>query len=775
MVLGVLTARAFDPDAIWDQLQQAIQDRSGLELSAEDLHAGLFPRPWLRLEGLELDPQGATTDQPLLSAASLRLRLRLLPLLAGEVELAGLDIASPRLHLVRDSEGHGNWEPLLLRGAGDQDRTDLAWPLHSLHLVDGRVSYVEEASGLRLQLQELTLRLGQLQGRQPGELRASALLTAKQPELQAEINISGGLRADETLEHWQIEELELETHLSLVERDLDARLLLEAQGSFDRSESLLVLPTTQLQAWLEGPELPQGALELTAGAALRVEAAEQRLSAEELTLDALGTQLAGTLELTAGAHGPTVSGSLAAPELNLRQLLARLGKAPALADPGALSRCSAAVDFSSTGSQLTLSRLALGLDGSTLRGDASLHSLSPPAGRFNLHWDLLDLDHWATLDDPEQAGSETGRAASAYLQGELRIDRLQRGGLLLEQVLLPLQVDAEQIRISPVEARLYDGSVRFDLQLAPTSWSLSGGLEQVDLSSLLPALESERAITGGLDLSADLDGAGSSRAQLAQSLAGRLDLLLRDGSLPLDRSRRVEPSQGEGDERRRLRKRTGRVAQRVMDRADGESGDEQRDSLPFHRFELSMQFDEGEIIIDRLSLVSDELRIDGAGTVDLLAQTLELALLLEIRDLPAMELRVTGSLDDPQVKLVQLGHLGGFREQLQVRREELLAARDERRLLLLGQGEELRDKARERGGVVADGLMDHRGRAVDRRQDRREQIREQGEELRDRAQDRREQRRDKARELLKTRQGEDEDEPGTAEEPGEQPSTVGGD
>jgi len=99
----------------WSGTKREIAARLELALGrrveiAGPLRVRLLPAPTVTVEGLSVADTPDAGPEPMAEIAALRLRLKLWPLLGGEVVVDSLTLERPRLHLRRLADGLGNWD-----------------------------------------------------------------------------------------------------------------------------------------------------------------------------------------------------------------------------------------------------------------------------------------------------------------------------------------------------------------------------------------------------------------------------------------------------------------------------------------------------------------------------------------------------------------------------------------------------------------------------------------------------------------------------------------
>lgn len=270
--------------------------------------------------------------------------------------------------------------------------------------------------------------------------------------------------------------------------------------------------------------------------------------------------------------------------------------------------------------------LVLALDDSRIQGRVALTDPAAPALEFYLHADRLDVDRYlpaqaaAAPPSPGAAAAAGGRAAAAspqaagtpntlVAQGRLRIDTLRASGLTISAFDATVNADKGIIRLEPLSARLYGGSyqgkVALDTRRQPPRLSLDESLQGAELAPLLKDLTGAAArVTGRADVRARLQADAGEADVLKRSLAGRIELRVRDGAI-----KGVNVAQMMREASARLRGETAPA-----------SGANQTDFT-----ELSANIDAARGVLrnDDLAMSSPLLRIGGAGSANLLSETID--------------------------------------------------------------------------------------------------------------------------------------------------------
>lgn len=169
-----------------------VEQRAGVAIGREikigDLRIDWSWAPRIQLRDVMLG--GAAEDAPpLLEAEAIRLQLRLLPLLRGEVVLPELELEQPKLALSVDEEGVPNWSfstnptaTAAAEVAAPEERTE-APVIGELVIKDGHFKYEDEVKDLQLE-GDITTAVGEAEKTENIKLDAKGKLQGKPLTLQ---------------------------------------------------------------------------------------------------------------------------------------------------------------------------------------------------------------------------------------------------------------------------------------------------------------------------------------------------------------------------------------------------------------------------------------------------------------------------------------------------------------------------------------------------------------------------------------------------------------
>ncbi|WP_130471924.1 AsmA family protein [Candidatus Magnetaquicoccus inordinatus] len=539
-----------DPNSYKEQIIQLVGEKIGRRLSIHgQISWQLFPSLALRVGSASLANAEGFSAEPFAEWQELHLQLALQPLLKRQLQVEQIYIAGLRLHLQKKQDGSNNWQDLqrsTANGSHKQNHTSSAantsgkannttatttaltqsaspsaptWTsriaIASLRMEDAHLLWqdAEQANPRNLQIALLTM--GPLAEQQPLPLQAQLRVhAAGQWYDQSELHLQGALLWNEQSAH--INPLQL---------------------TFQQQNSR--------PGW--------AALHLQAQLSLLVDWQNNRLLLENGQLSGNGLQMQGDMEGRQLFTEPLFSGLLKIQPFSPRQVLPQWGVTlPNSRDPQTWQRLQAELPFTFDRESLTLNRLQLHLDESTLQGTGTLRNFAAPQLRFEGEVDRLDIDRYRP-SGPSGTDSvpaphppqETTSASTATTpqperllpnsQGRLRIAQLRLASMHMQEAELHWQTNEGQIQLSPLQAKLYQGKMQLaasaDLREKRPQWQLNTRLEGIHLAPLLLDLQGEAPLSGTLSAVSQLQTQGDTAAENKKQLQGKVQFTIKDGQI----------------------------------------------------------------------------------------------------------------------------------------------------------------------------------------------------------------------------------------------------
>ena len=509
---AIIVPMVVDPNDFKPQIVDAVKKNTGRDLVIEDeLKLTVFPWLGINAGGVELGNAPGFDERLFARTEKVRVRVKLLPLLGGNVVMDTVTIHGLELNLARKADGSTNWDDLAATGETTATESDddapaaVAFAVGGLDVRDAALSWRDDQVGQAFQISNLSVETGALAGGEPVDLSLSFNLDGGPPEIKGRLALSGTLETD------------------------------TQAGTYDASG-------LELEVDLQGPGLPGGATKLAFGASVSADMQAHTAAVRELVLTALGLELTGALNLTQLDTDPAIQGELNVAKFNLREMLETLGgTAIETADPSALTAVSFRTGLSGSLSNIKLQDVTLELDDTKLTGQASYG-----AGiGFDLQGDAIDADRYLPPETSGQAATPGAATASADLpvetlralniDGRFQLGKLKVFNLQLSEIALTLLAKDGNIRLSPVSAKLYEGSYAGDIGLDASGnnpkLTVNERLSDVQAGPLLSDLTGDERLTGTGNIEAKLTARGANPEAMKKTLNGTAAFSFTDGAI----------------------------------------------------------------------------------------------------------------------------------------------------------------------------------------------------------------------------------------------------
>ncbi len=304
------------------------------------------------------------------------------------------------------------------------------------------------------------------------------------------------------------------------------------------------------------------------------------------------------------------------------------------------------------------------MDDSTIQARLAMPTLAPPRYDFDVSIDTLDADRYRSRP-AATAGATAGAPAPAVTAtepaidlsalkglratGQLRIGALKVGNVRLSKVELALDADAGKLRLDPIQAGLYGGSMIAALGVDANSngYRVEGTLSGVQVGPLLKDAADQDMLEGKGNVVVDVATRGTVVSALKRGLDGRVGIRLSDGAIKgINIAERI------------------RKAKSLLGANTGAEAANKSEKTDFSELSLSATIADGVATSDDLTMASPLLRAKGAGQVNLAADTLDYTIRPKLvatakgqqgktyEQLSGIEMpvRIYGALDAPQYK-----------------------------------------------------------------------------------------------------------------------------
>jgi AsmA protein len=616
VLAAVLLMVMVDPNKYKGEVAQLVKERTGRELVFEgDVKLTYFPRLGVTTGGVRLSNPPGFGDKPFTRLSRAVVSIKILPLMGGRVEVGRVQLDGLEAHLERDENGRSSWADFLggdnASGAATGAAADAAKPaetgpsmlsrlsLDGLRVTDGKIVWDDRRSGSYYEISDLDVDVKKIRAGQPFGFKAACGVASRRPEYQARVELSG-------------------------------------TATLNAGDDRHVFTDLLLTASAKGKSVPGGKGEFSIGLAdLKLDFERQAAQGAGLSFSAYGAKGMGQFQVANLRGEPDVKGRIDVPDFNGRELSAALtGKAPDTADAAAYQHITASLEFKYGRGYLEIPDLRASLDDARVEGRLRMTGIDQKAYNFNLRISGLDADRFlpagkagqtaAEAKAEQEAAAKSGRKEGLFpvealrkmrLDGQITAERVKIKGLRLTSLRLPMMAQNGVLDIGPVEARLYDGtlraSTRVDVQGERPVLTQNLSVQGVRAKPLLSDLKGhESGFAGVLQVEtlSPLVCQGDSAPALKRSMTGRVRLSVRDGVFPGVNLAGV------------VTDAVGRVK-----RAAGEHTGEGK-STQFGSIDATALIQNGVASINDLEFKAPFVRGEGRGTIDIATRQVDMTI-----------------------------------------------------------------------------------------------------------------------------------------------------
>lgn len=608
-----------NPNSYKGRIAQEVKTATGRELALPgDIKLSVFPWIALELGPASLGNPPGFGAEPFVAVDHVALRVKLMPLLRGQLEVGKLEIDGIDLRLKKNAQGKGNWEdfgeksvpePARSPDQGVEGFRELAGVL----IKDSRISYESSV------VSNLNLDIGRVAMKSPVPVKLSFNLDRGADA--AGLSFTGALTAtlDPEAKRYRIEALSLSGEMR---SKGDSR---PVEWRFD---------TPSMDADL--------------GA--------QTLKIASFTAQYAMARLTGSLAGEKIIDAPTLNGAVKLDPLVVREFLPRLGiEVPKTRDPKVLEKLAASAQFAYGANAAKLSGLSIQLDDSKITGNAAITDLGSMALAFDLALDQIDLDRYLSPDEspprpdekPVELPSEKLKALDA--NGRFSIGRARLAGIDLTHVQLTVRAKDGVIRLDPLKAQLYggqtDGDLTYDASGKVPGVRMTQQMTGVDVAQVLKATIKSDRLSGRANLGMRLSGQGRTSEALIKDLGGHVDMNVADGAVEgIDLWNDISRAQALFEKRPIPPASTTRRTR-------------------FDTLKASADIAGGVASMKDINVASQNLRVTGTGTANLASRAIDYRILVRLLKTPPgqgedigklaladIPVNITGTMADPKVR-----------------------------------------------------------------------------------------------------------------------------
>ncbi len=590
-----------DTAALKTTLSKYMAERYQRTLTLEgDLKLSLFPTLGVSLSQARLSEPRATTTA--LKVEQARLSLEVLPLVRGQIRVGGVTLEGLEASVVRGADGKSNYDDLIAGGSKQQSAA-VQFDIEKIAITRSALVLRDALSGTDLALAQFNLNTGRVAERAPFPFDVSMQIQGAQPAIQGGFKAKGVATFDLAVPAFSLSKFDASYSGKLGADSIEASLNLPQLS--------LSTEATEIQELHAGVKIT-GARQLEAKlAATGVSGKPSALSIKQLSINGQGTQEQKNFVFDLKAP---VTADLNALLLRLPQFSGQVQ----LNDPSLPMKTiqlplsgTLTADFKQ---QKMQGKLNTKFDETTLQAQWGIQQLSPLKFSFDVNADRVNVDRYLPATAPKAPASSAEKPIdlsalkSLNANGIARIGQLQIKGLKVSQVVLTLQANAGDVRLAPVSAQLYGGSLQATASVNAHNnrYALNQQLSNIQLGPLLRDVANSDLLEGRGAVSANVTTTGTTVSALKKGMNGSASLRLNDGAI-----KGYDLGKTLGNARDKLN------ALVKGGTTNDQGGGSAQDKTQFSEMSASFNIVNGVASNDDLNVKAPLFRLGGSGKIDL--------------------------------------------------------------------------------------------------------------------------------------------------------------
>ena len=432
---AVFLITTIDPNEHKDWIADKFHEETGRSISL-DGPVALTLYPWLGLEasGVSITNTGEFGAGPFANLDYIKLRIKSLPLLRAEYEVDTIVVRGADINLVRNEQGIANWDEV------KRDKPILplaAVALGGVAIEGARITLDDQQAAARYEVSDLDVSTAELKYGEPVDINMSFRGRSSSPELDATVALAGIITYATDAQRFSIDPLDV-------------------------------------NAVIKGRNIPGGRTSAKLSTAIDVNLDQETLVFDGFTLEGLGLESSGHVEINNIFGEPGVRFDLSMDKLDLDRYLH---------------------------------------DGSKKRQGPA--QSGKKGGRI--------------------ASLPIVAAGTTDMEGDLSIDRLIISNARLDGFRLHLKAQDGVLQADPVTAGLYEGrltgSAVLDVNSAIPTFTLNSELTGIQVEHLLMDMTGKARLRGRGNFTAALSATGTSPDAMRRSLDGRMSINLTEGAV----------------------------------------------------------------------------------------------------------------------------------------------------------------------------------------------------------------------------------------------------
>lgn len=209
-------AATFDPNAYKGEIEKRVKEATGRTLKFHgDIELAFWPSIGARVGKVTLSRRAS--DNEFASVGGAQVAVAVLPLFSGRVLVDRVSVTGLRANVIRAKGGKFDFEDLLgAAGGAGKPAPGAAAPagkvefdIAGVQLRDAGFVYVDEGTGQRLELDDVSLSTGRIAEDVPGQLSLAAHVRGKKPMIDLKVDLEGAYRLSPSRQEYALSGMQL--------------------------------------------------------------------------------------------------------------------------------------------------------------------------------------------------------------------------------------------------------------------------------------------------------------------------------------------------------------------------------------------------------------------------------------------------------------------------------------------------------------------------------------------------------------------------------------
>jgi len=625
----ILLPQFINPNDYKDQIVDAIKQNTGLEATIDgDLSLSVFP--WLGVSTGKVVLKQPTIIQTSVPTAgdfidleAMDIKVKLAPLISRKVEVDTILLKQPRIEFVVNAKGQNslsglqNTTPVTSAPTTTEavtppnDATAIAaLTIAGVNISDGQLIFDNKQTKTRYELTQLNIKSGNiLEAVAPLSISGKVSGNTIKP---ITLTLNSHLQANKNTMDIAINDL----RASITQASNNVDISLDAL-TYQHAQGLSQLSNIIIDATAESHPLT-----LTIST-ISVDLNKAHAHIPNLTANSHNAKLSGDIDIKGWDKLPMAIGHIESNTIDLQQLLAKLGLDYAPSKSSALKAVSFSTQFNATENGASLQKTTINIDSTTLQGDVAVVNFAKPKYRFDLALNSIIIDDYLPAPNDANSSEQKSKPPTAtealaapiillkdiYANGNFKADKITANKIVLTDSVINIASTDSTVTITPT-VNLYKGKLAGSTILQrgniPTLL-IKNTLTGVDLKPLLTDADVTDQFSGIANINTNIT---VSEKTGKPSTKGTVALSVTDGAI-------------EGVDIKKVLDDAQNTIDKIRGKSVVENTSATEDSTRFAELTATLLIDNDIISNNDLSMKAPAFRVNGNGSVNTAAQTLD--------------------------------------------------------------------------------------------------------------------------------------------------------